>query len=244
MLDNSKYMVYCTTKSNGAHLNQNRMKTIKTYLAVAAFITATLITSNVTAQSATTISYELEQPTITRQGADVIMVVTVPANVAAIGGTANVYLYENTLNDTLQKTYSSTNQKITPSAEGSKQLTFVVKNVRPGSYFSRAAVAGNDGNFYWSAATWTNLDLASSVNSLENAKIQAYPNPATTHVTITGLSLDGQVRVINASGQTVITELVTQTAMKLDLSTLPSGMYFIQLFDGNTSDWLKKILKE
>ena len=64
----------------------------------------------------------------------------------------------------------------------------------------------------------------------ELANVLVYPNPATDLVNISGLEGRGTITVFNAVGQETMTVLFNNSdRMKLNLSDLVTGVYFVQI---------------
>lgn len=71
------------------------------------------------------------------------------------------------------------------------------------------------------------------------------PNPATTQLQITFLSTNQphHLKLINTLGQTIQQQTFSANQLQLDISTLPSGVYFIELQD-EKGRAVKKFVKE
>jgi hypothetical protein len=94
----------------------------------------------------------------------------------------------------------------------------------------------------------TNNSFPLSINQLTEKPLQlaVYPNPANTAINIqpllfTGSNLAGTVT--NLLGQTVKQFTLENVTTTLDISTLPSGIYFIQV-KGNGYKGTTKFVKE
>ena len=78
------------------------------------------------------------------------------------------------------------------------------------------------------------------------AKIDIYPNPSNTKITIevdnTQL-VNYKLRIYNLSGQELIRQNLTDTKTQIDISNLPSEIYFIKLITDKTIE-VRKIIKE
>jgi hypothetical protein len=78
------------------------------------------------------------------------------------------------------------------------------------------------------------------INFSEERELQFYPNPVNDKFQIVGLE-EGEIVIINQTGKTFL-----QTNFKgseLDVSDLPSGIYFIKVSSGNKV-WTKRLIKE
>jgi photosystem II stability/assembly factor-like uncharacterized protein len=70
------------------------------------------------------------------------------------------------------------------------------------------------------------VDLSFTSNTLN-----IYPNPASTTITIetSDISNKNRLSILNLSGQELITRQITEPKTQIDISTLPSGVYFVRL---------------
>jgi hypothetical protein len=61
--------------------------------------------------------------------------------------------------------------------------------------------------------------------------LSVYPNPSENYVWVTGTHVQGsmQGRIINMQGQVVKTFELNKEALRLDISEIPQGMYFVQV---------------
>lgn len=86
---------------------------------------------------------------------------------------------------------------------------------------------------------WTLGNDLTGVSENETAEgFRVFPNPATGVVTILGAS-DGDYRITNVMGQTLIKGVIHGDSQQIDVSGLPSGMYFITV-GGNTQKLMIK----
>jgi hypothetical protein len=78
-----------------------------------------------------------------------------------------------------------------------------------------------------------------------NILIMVYPNPARDIITIetSEANFIGSLSIINCSGQQFITRQFTKPKMQIDISNLPSGVYFVRLTNDNTVA-VGKIIKD
>ena len=74
-------------------------------------------------------------------------------------------------------------------------------------------------------------------------RINVYPNPATDHVTLTGIAVGSRVTLIDAAGRQQGTWTVTGEQMTLDVSRLASGQYFLRI-SGADVNTVKKLIVE
>ena len=85
------------------------------------------------------------------------------------------------------------------------------------------------------------------INNLmaHEGSITVYPNPASTKISITtsAITTKSQLSIMNLSGQQLITRQITEPKTQLDISTLPSGVYFVRLTNDRTVETGKFIKK-
>jgi hypothetical protein len=75
--------------------------------------------------------------------------------------------------------------------------------------------------------------------------VKVFPNPAANgKSTITGLVGTNKVTVYNTLGQVVITQIVTEDTVKLDLSNQPSGNYMVKISDSTNESRLIKLINQ
>jgi hypothetical protein len=75
--------------------------------------------------------------------------------------------------------------------------------------------------------------------------LKIYPNPANKEITIETSSTPAasQLSIMNLNGQQLITRQITQPKTQLDISSLPSGVYFVRLTNNKTVE-VRKFVKE
>jgi len=109
---------------------------------------------------------------------------------------------------------------------------------------TRTLYAGTYGRGLWASPL---VDKTVGVDDVYfNDKVEIYPNPASSEVTImTPMNIEGTIKVFDSTGKMLIYEhnAVFANSYTLDVSKLPNGMYFIRL---NTSEGMatKKLLKK
>lgn len=74
-------------------------------------------------------------------------------------------------------------------------------------------------------------------------EFEIHPNPTTGQLTITGKDLKS-AKIINTLGQCVATVKGQGEQLSVDLSTLPAGVYFVNITDGEGRKCVKKVVKE
>lgn len=69
--------------------------------------------------------------------------------------------------------------------------------------------------------------IAAEPAAAEELQMVAYPNPATTIVTIENLTIGSTFRIFNAIGKEMHSEVITNTKATIHLADYPNGIYFI-----------------
>ena len=69
------------------------------------------------------------------------------------------------------------------------------------------------------------------INELQQLKFSLYPNPATDKITVetTGETQTNYFEILNIEGQQLLTSQITQPKAQVDISSLPTGVYFVRL---------------
>lgn len=86
-------------------------------------------------------------------------------------------------------------------------------------------------------ASFTTLVLRSGMETIESTnELVVYPNPATDKLTLEFPFTEGDanISIVNALGQTVLTQKATDTEgeLELNIQSLPAGLYFIAVQNG------------
>jgi hypothetical protein len=81
-----------------------------------------------------------------------------------------------------------------------------------------------------------------AVNFNGDGKITIYPNPGTGFFNIQGLATESEITVDNPLGQTILIKRSFSDSSEIDLSSQPSGVYFIKVNNGNISTSTKIII--
>jgi hypothetical protein len=93
------------------------------------------------------------------------------------------------------------------------------------------------------AATWTGI----KENQLSPFSISLFPNPATSSITIKGISSQfSQYRIIDVQGKVLLNQNFkpnSTNSLNIDVSSLPTNMYIIQFISANEIV-CKKFIKE
>ncbi|MCT4622901.1 MAG: T9SS type A sorting domain-containing protein, partial [Schleiferiaceae bacterium] len=83
------------------------------------------------------------------------------------------------------------------------------------------------------------------VSELSLPEFKVFPNPADNEVFITLKNIKGTLTLLNNLGQVIEEKQVdySTTNLMMDVSTLPAGMYIIQIMNGNDQSTEKLIIE-
>ncbi len=88
------------------------------------------------------------------------------------------------------------------------------------------------------------MDDAIGINDPDNSIGPLYPNPTTGKLTIQTSAASYSFQILATDGRVLMQNPVKQQAnLDIDVSTLPAGLYFLQLWDG-TQQVVKKFMKQ
>jgi hypothetical protein len=106
------------------------------------------------------------------------------------------------------------------------------------TFISDSVFANKDG---WIIDNIGLIYFAESVPIIpNNQRLTIYPNPATTSLTITSQSPINQITITNLLGQTIYSNNYNSEQVQVDVSDLPTGLYFVKV---NGSE-MRKFMKE
>ena len=71
-----------------------------------------------------------------------------------------------------------------------------------------------------------------------------FPNPASSAVMVNGLECGDNVRLMDINGRVVVNRQTTGNSMNINLSSLNSGIYFVQVVDGDKVVTTTKLIKK
>jgi len=89
----------------------------------------------------------------------------------------------------------------------------------------------------------TKTSKCEGINDIGLSRFTIAPNPATNEVVIKAGVEFNTVEVVNFLGQTVISQVVNNNSVKLDVSNLNNGVYFVRLVSENGTS-VKKFVKQ
>ncbi len=90
---------------------------------------------------------------------------------------------------------------------------------------------------------WGQTEILGVDENTEPSIATIHPNPASSTLTITGESLR-RIDITNMLGQRVATHEAEGPQAIIDISTLPTGIYFVGITDENGKRCVKKVVKE
>jgi Secretion system C-terminal sorting domain len=84
-----------------------------------------------------------------------------------------------------------------------------------------------------------------AIDELSESRLSLYPNPATDKITIVSIAtpIQSQLSIMNLNGKELTTRQITQPQTQIDISNLPSGVYFVRLTSDRTVE-MGKIIKQ
>ncbi|MFM9985326.1 MAG: T9SS type A sorting domain-containing protein [Flavobacteriales bacterium] len=82
-----------------------------------------------------------------------------------------------------------------------------------------------------------------NVNNIEAEALLAYPTISESTITISGISPNSTLAVLDMTGKMLETSTIQSTTFVLDISRWSSGLYFVEVFDGNAARTTKFIKK-
>lgn len=85
--------------------------------------------------------------------------------------------------------------------------------------------------------------VTADINENSTSSFMVYPNPTSSEITITGDKLNhiNQILVIDGLGRTVLTQDVTSTTIKIDMSSLANGMYSLVIKENNSFKSIERV---
>jgi hypothetical protein len=83
---------------------------------------------------------------------------------------------------------------------------------------------------------------ATSIGDVTTTTFAVYPNPTTGIITIDGITSTTKVMVTNTQGQ-IISNISIEAAHQLDLSSQPSGLYFVKLVSDQGTKTVKLVVR-
>jgi Secretion system C-terminal sorting domain len=78
----------------------------------------------------------------------------------------------------------------------------------------------------------------------DDLNISVYPNPVTDIITITGLSGNSEIRMMNATGQVVLMKKTLASIYSMNIAAMKPGIYMMEIVSDNGKKSFKKIIKQ
>lgn len=102
-------------------------------------------------------------------------------------------------------------------------------------YFYRLKMINTNGGF--------SLSTVIPVNIRAQQALQLSPNPAKNFITISGFKKEGTITIFNANGASVLSNSTRLQTTRINISSLPGGIYFIRCSDGDTISFKKLVVE-
>ncbi len=84
------------------------------------------------------------------------------------------------------------------------------------------------------------VNISSSSDSIDKFKVQLYPNPCSTELSVSNIQPTySRVSIYSDSGVKVIEKTADGSQVKFDVSHLPKGNYFVKFINGSTEKFIK-----
>ena len=87
-------------------------------------------------------------------------------------------------------------------------------------------------------------EIPTSLTTLEQFDLKIYPNPTTGTINIDGKGLPGsEIQIIDVNGKVVLSENITSEKWQKDITSYPSGIFWIRVWNDKKMVWSKAITK-
>lgn len=130
------------------------------------------------------------------------------------------------------------------SATNTSTLNFTHPLTDGSTYYYYIKVTQTDGDIIWTSPIWYSRNDVLGINTIteENNPLKVYPNPTNEQLTIEFGKLTGKklIYLSDVQGKLVLTENSEETKATLNLKSLASGLYLIEVFH-NGEKFTKKI---
>jgi hypothetical protein len=141
------------------------------------------------------------------------------------------------LENSTDGSHFSTIATLSPKGNNS-EYSYLHQHPTSGNNYYRLIMEDLDGTYTVSAIVTASADCGGVTS------VSVYPNPATTQITITGMSgVNTQIRILNLHGQVAQTISTLNKAETLDISQLPTANYVIQVVENGTITLNEKLVK-
>lgn len=112
--------------------------------------------------------------------------------------------------------------------EDSLIYTFIDKNAISGKNYYRLVLIEANGNYLVSNTLERHIDC----EKLESQYV-LFPNPASQHISISGLTKFSEVRILDLHGRVLLGRSANSTIEYFDISQLSDATYLVQVFSNN-----------
>ena len=92
------------------------------------------------------------------------------------------------------------------------------------------------------ANNWITVTYNVGIDEAEGVSVNLYPNPASRYLNVESTEGISEVVIYNAIGQQVVRRAVNATSVQLDLGTLATGTYTMQILSANGEQALRKFI--
>ncbi len=80
---------------------------------------------------------------------------------------------------------------------------------------------------------FANVPVPTGINELANTNFSVYPNPATDNILVNNVVKGSTLEVVNALGQVVYSEVISNTKSNVNVANFNNGLYMIRITNGN-----------
>jgi hypothetical protein len=130
---------------------------------------------------------------------------------------------------------------------------FSMQQTSDGGYIFAGTSESNDGNVTGNHGTNLNSDIwvvkLGSVTGIDNIKnsfeaINIYPNPTSDVFYIDNIPAKTTINVYDINGRLVISEKTTLSKYSVNVSSLQSGVYLVEISNGNTKEFKRVLISK
>ena len=111
--------------------------------------------------------------------------------------------------------------------------------------YGQGSISGREGVYYLACERGRVYKLQGTYDGVveEKESVFAFPNPTNDRVVIEGIEA-AEVQIYNAIGKCVASAKCKGEPLTIDISSLPAGVYFVNITDGEGRKCVKKVVKE
>lgn len=91
---------------------------------------------------------------------------------------------------------------------------------------------------------WDYSPTVAIEGTTENRPLSIYPNPANDYVILEHISSDAHIELYDVLGKKIFSQKATTNSLKVDISTLNKGIYFLKVSQKDTDSHIGKFIKE